>query len=43
MCFGDMVELDVLLEDLLLYLMVIFMVDNCFGIECLFWDDCFVV
>lgn len=41
--FGDIVELEGLVDDLLLLLMVIFIVDNCLGIDCLFWDDCFVV
>ena len=41
--FGDMAELDALPEDSPLLPQVTSTADNCLGIECPFWSDCFVV
>jgi ATP-dependent DNA helicase DinG len=41
--FGDIAELDALPEDSPLLPQVTSTADNCLGIECPFWGDCFVV
>lgn len=41
--YGDCMELVEVLEELLLWLCVIFMLENCLGVECVFYDDCYVV
>lgn len=43
MKIGDMGEFKIFFEDVCVLLLVIFIVDNCLGCDCLDYEDCYLV